>query len=205
MPALLKLLLTVSASLLAVVAHARTWTSTDGRTIEATLVSKGEDFVVLRLDATGGTVTVKHSLLSADDVEYAKKVEPARVSTDNIDTIINKYPVLAFKDENGKQLNEKYFGFAKIMTPATAFNVAQMMRKKLPEDLKYWKEQSERVPPKVKPPARKQGETAMDLINDWRAKTAKQNEAYQNSKDYYKWLSETLPAWLAEVEKAASQ
>lgn len=184
---------------LSISANARTWTSKDGRTIEATLVEKGEDFVVLRLDATGRTVTVKHALLSADDVEYAKKVEPARVSTDNIDIIISKFPALDYKDENGKQLNEKYSGFVRIMTPETARAVAEMIRKKLPDDVKYWKEQSERKVPPIKQPII----TDPNATEIRRERNRERQEKIDAVKANYIWLSKTLPAWLAKVEKAA--
>ena len=196
-----KLILLTCVAVFSISAHARTWTSSDGRTIEASLVSKGEDFVVLRLDATGGTVTVKHSLLSASDLEFIKTAQVAPDTTAQLALIISKFPALAYKEDSGKQLNEKYQGFAKIMTPATAFNVAQMMRAKLSDDMKYWKEQSERVPPPIKlPPLRDPNHSE---IMDQRRK--ERQEKIDTVKASYKWVSEVLPNWLTEVEKAASQ
>jgi len=201
MRSLPNLILLSCAAVFSISVHARTWTSTDGRAIEASLVSKGDDFVVLRLDATGGTVTVKHSQLSAGDLEFIKTAQVAPDTTAQLALIISKFPALPFKDENGKQLNEKYQGFAKIMTPATAFNVAQMMRVKLVDDVKYWKEQSERVPPPIK----------MPLLTDPNGpkiieqRHRERQEKIATVKGYYKWVSEVLPKWLTEVEKAASQ
>jgi hypothetical protein len=193
---LLAVVLAFSAS-----TNARTWTSTDGRTIEASLVEKGEDSVVLILE-NGAKVIVKQTQLSKEDIAYLTTVKAAESS--DIVSIINKYPALAYKDESGRQLNDKYAGFAKIMTPTSAFNLCQLIRKKLPEDLKYWQEEAERASPDVKPPPRKKGESISEQLEKWREKTAKQKERKQIAKDHYKWLSSTLPAWLTEVEKAAS-
>lgn len=201
MTSLLKRALLVSTLLLSVATHARTWTSNDGRTIEASLVSKGDDFVVLRLDATGGTVTVKHSLLSAGDLEFINTAQVAPDTTAQLALIISKFPALPYKEDSGKQLNEKYHGFAKIMTPATAFNVAQMMRAKLGDDVKYWKEQSERVPPPIKMPLLTDPNGPKIIEQRHRERQEKINTV----KGYYKWVSEVLPAWLTQVEKAASQ
>jgi hypothetical protein len=54
-------------------AAARTWTASDGRTIEAEYIStsaEGESIILARAD-TGARVTVPLSMLSADDQEHA--------------------------------------------------------------------------------------------------------------------------------------
>jgi len=196
---LLKSLFLPIAFTLSTCAYARTWTSTDGRTIEASLVSSSENSVVLRLDASGATVTVTKSKLSATDLAF---VEKTTVSDKDIILIIGRYPALTTAGDASKQLNEKYAGFVKIMTPATAFNTCQLMRKKLSDDIKYWKAESERpIPP---PPiiAISASRAQRKTYDENRAKDKEQKKI---DKENYKWVSETLPAWIAEVEKAASQ
>lgn len=184
---------------LALPALARTWTSTDGRTIEASLVSNSEDSVVLRLDASGANVTVKKSLLSATDLAF---IEKTTVSDKDIILIIARYPPFTAEGESYRQLNDKYAGFVKIMTPSAALNVCQLMRKKLTDDIKYWKAESERPIPPFPLLDLRSNSTQQKAHEEMKKKVRQQK---QQDKDAYKWVSETLPAWIAEVEKTASQ
>jgi hypothetical protein len=64
--------LVAALSLLSASAWARTWTDTQGRTIEAELVSSTSADVTLRLDSNQKVVTLLLTRLSAADLEYLK-------------------------------------------------------------------------------------------------------------------------------------
>lgn len=73
-PSLVSALAAAGAFLLAaaVPLHARTWTSSDGRSLEADFVSKSGDSVTLRLSGGGRVVTLPLERLSAADQEWVK-------------------------------------------------------------------------------------------------------------------------------------
>lgn len=61
--------------------HARTWTSSDGRTLEAELVSTSGDSLTLKLSGNGRVVTLPLERLSAADQEWVKDNPPAEDSS----------------------------------------------------------------------------------------------------------------------------
>lgn len=201
MPHPTKILLLISALTLCVSAHARTWTSVDGRTLEASFVTRGDDFVVLRLDATGATVTVKYSQLSPEDVEYAKQ-QPKGNAPDpqKLQQLIARFPKLNNDDENARQLYLKYHSYTKTMTPGNALGLLAMMRRSLPQDVAYWKEQSEIKPPVIQWIKISGNQPAVKAAH---AKMDRYNKAHAMRKACHRWLSTSLPQWMAEVEKVA--
>ena len=117
---------------------------------------------------------------------------------------VSKYPALTVVDDTTRQLNAKYESYVKIMSQKTAFSVAQLMRKSLPADIKYWAEEAAR--PLVSPPAPTLQEMKQpDCMKNRQARIDASKKKKDQANANLKWLSETLPAWITEVEKIGSQ
>ncbi|MDX1679666.1 MAG: sialate O-acetylesterase, partial [Akkermansiaceae bacterium] len=84
--ALTTLLAAACCGLLISSAHARTWTNSDGsKTFEGTLVSYDADTGKVTVDMNGREVTFDESLLSADDIAYAKEEGPKLAAAEDGD------------------------------------------------------------------------------------------------------------------------
>jgi hypothetical protein len=139
------LLILFSVATLSLMGESRTWTSKDGRKIEAEYVSTTKEKVTVRR-ADGLTVAIPLAVLSDDDVAWVdRQPKPVEVSLDQLNKIIAEFP-RAPALSNGevtndlKQLHDKYESMVKFIRPGTIGPNVKMIRKKMDDDIKIFGE-----------------------------------------------------------------
>lgn len=139
----------------------RTWTSKDGRQIQAEYISATTTAVTIKR-SDGGVFTIPFTNLSATDVvwieQQPKSTQPPtppsptttpaplvaprpQITQKQIDQIVNGFPAApalnGYEVTNDlKQLHLKYLGMVKFIRPNTVTSNLQMIRSKIDDDIK---------------------------------------------------------------------
>ncbi len=126
-------------------ADQRTWTSKDGRHIQAEFISATKDSVTVRRD-DGATVSIPLALLSDEDATWINnQPKPVEITQEQVDKIVKAFPK-AGALANGEvtndlqQLHNKYESMVKSIRPGTIGANVKMIRKKIDDDIKILEE-----------------------------------------------------------------
>jgi hypothetical protein len=126
-------------------AEPRTWTSKDGRTLQAEYVSS-TDTTVTALRTDGQKVVIPLAALSPEDVTWvSRQPKPVEITQKDIDALVAQFPrpaaLSGYEVTNDlKQLHDKYESLVKFIRPHTLDANLKMIRGKVEADLKIFGE-----------------------------------------------------------------
>jgi len=132
-------------------ADQRTWTSKDGRHIQAEFISATKDSVTVRRD-DGATVSIPLALLSDEDATWINnQPKPVEIAQEQVDKIIKAFPKAATLPggevtNDLQQLHNKYESMVKSIRSGTIGPNLKMIRKKIDDDIKILEEIAKTAP-----------------------------------------------------------